>query len=333
MKKINTENINSIVVIQPEPFGNVLLTTSYFETLKKHTGNAEISYVVRDPFQKIVLDHPFIDNLIIEKHIVGKGYFRERWKTIKKIRKVKPDLIIDQPGINSTKIMTLLSGAKYKLGFKDTGFSFIYNLKAKKGPAVYNGSRKFDILGPLGIKKESYKLYYNIRVDSKEYINKWIKQNNLDEGRIITISPGSPDNKKRWKINNYVKLADLLNSEPKNKVVLVWGPKEYEEAKLIESKMESTPFIAPETDLNKLAALLERSSLLISNDGGVIHLSVTTNTKTIAIFGPTNPKIWSPASEFDHHHHITKKYKEGDNSFGITPEEVYEKAREVLGDE
>ena len=333
MKKVNTENINSIVVIQPAPLGDVLLTTSYFETLKKNTGNAEITYVVRKPFQKIVQDHPFIDNLIIEKHIVGKGYFRERWKTIKKIRKVKPDLIIDQPGRKGTKIMTLFSGAKYKLGFKKTNFSFIYNLKAKQGPAVYNASRKFDILGPLGIKKESYKLYYNIKDSSREYINNWIKENGLQDGKIITISPGSPDNKKRWKINNYVKLADLLNSDPEKKIVLVWGPQEYEEAKLIESKMESTPYIAPETDLNQLAALLEKTSLLITNDGGVIHLSVTTATKTIAIFGPTDPKIWSPASEFDHHHHIVKEYKEGDNSFGITPEEVFEKAREVLGDE
>ncbi len=44
----------------------------------------------------------------------------------------------------------------------------------------------------------------------------------------------------------------------------------------------------------EVAALISKSDLFISNDTGIMHVSGTTETPQISIFGPTNPFNWAP---------------------------------------
>ena len=73
--------------------------------------------------------------------------------------------------------------------------------------------------------------------------------------------------------------------------------------------------------------------MLVCNDGGINHLSVTTKTLTLALFGITDPVAWSPASAFSHHHHL---YVPGDwmddRTFGISAERVLARINELLED-
>ena len=57
------------------------------------------------------------------------------------------------------------------------------------------------------------------------------------------------------------------------------------------------------------SAYMNQSKLFIGNDSGLMHLAVASNLSTIALFGPTNDKIYG---------HINKK------SFVIRTDESYE---------
>jgi len=48
------------------------------------------------------------------------------------------------------------------------------------------------------------------------------------------------------------------------------------------------------TDLPGTAAILERSAVLIANDGGVMHLAAAQGTPVVGIFGPTSPERFGP---------------------------------------
>ncbi|MGC9338034.1 MAG: glycosyltransferase family 9 protein [Candidatus Cloacimonadia bacterium] len=332
INNLSPETVKKILIIQLGPFGDVLLTTSYFEQIKKHFPNAELTYLTKEKYYNIVKNHPSIDKFILLKQSSGYAYYLERIRTIKKIRKEKFDILIDQQNMNSTRLLTLFSTAKYKVGYKDAKFSFVYNLKAEQGQIGYTASRRFDILSPLGIKKEPYKLYFYISQEAKRYIDKWLKIKKLSPKQFICISPGSPVLKKKWSLENYAKLSDLLQLNTPYKIILLWGPKELQDVENVSAMMKTEPIMAPPTDLEQAAALLKKCKMLICNDGGLNHLSVTTNTLTLAIFGNTNPKIWSPASEFPTHHHLYNKkfHSKNDNSFGITPEMAFNKANELL---
>lgn len=332
LSEVNIKEIRKVLIIQLSPFGDVLLTTSYFETLKKKMPKIRLYYLIKEPFDNIVKHHPFIDELIILKKETGVRYYIERFKLFRRISNGKFDLIIDQQNMPSSQQIVFFSRARYRVGYKDARFSFVYNLKAERGLEEYAASRKFDMLKPLGIKKAPYKLYFYISQKAEEYINSWLEAKKLLPNQFICISPGSPVAKKKWSLKNYAKLSDLIQLNTLYKVVLLWGPKELQDIENVSAMMKTEPIIAPPTNLEQAAALLGKCKMLICNDGGLNHLSVTTNTLTLAIFGNTNPKVWSPASEFPTHHHLynEKFNSKNDNSFGITPEMAFNKVCDIL---
>lgn len=328
------KGIRKILVIQLGPFGDVLLTTSYFEALRRRLPAAQLWFLVKEPYDLAIRDHPLIDRIMVISRRTGLGYALERLRTVFRIRRERFDLVIDQQLKPSSQQLTFLSGARYRLGYKEGRLSGAYNLKASFGPPRYSASGKFDILKPLGIEEEPYKIFFHVPARAAEYIDDWLREAGLDGTDLVCVSPGSPVARKKWNGAGFARLADLIQSGTACRVLLLWGPAELETAHHVESLMETDPVFAPRTDLHQAAALLRRCRLLVCNDGGLNHIAVTTGTATLAIFGPTDPAIWSPASVFSHHHHLHRPDfdSEADDSFGVTPEAAFEKAVEILSD-
>ena len=79
--------------------------------------------------------------------------------------------------------------------------------------------------------------------------------------------------------------------------------------------------------------MLKKCRLLICNDGGLNHLSVATQTPSIAIFSKHKPTRWSPAGVFKNHFHFygpDNINTKGDNSFGIDIDEVFQKVKSII---
>jgi ADP-heptose:LPS heptosyltransferase len=77
-------------------------------------------------------------------------------------------------------------------------------------------------------------------------------------------------------------------------ILLPWGPGEERDVELMRAKMHSPPIVPPSTTLLELAALLERCSLMVSNDSGPMHIAAAMGTPVVGIFGPTNPRLQGP---------------------------------------
>jgi len=329
-KKPDPSSVKKILAIQLGPFGDVFLTTSYFEHLKKHFHKAQLSYMTKEKYKIIVENHPYIDDYILLHEEQGIDYYLERLRKIKEIRVENFDIVIDQQNKNSTRLFTLFSGARWKVGYEDARCSWVYNVKANRGPEIYNPSKRFDMIKPLGIEPDSYQLYYSVSNDSEKYIKKWLHKNQIR--KFFVLSSGSPVEWKKWNIKNYARLADLIVRNYELTPIWLWGPDEKKDAEKGAKLMQEDSFIAPPTSLNQAAALLKQAELFICNDGGINHLAVTTGVKTIALFGATDPHVWSPASEFENHHHMynPKHNSKEDNSFGYTPEEVLKQVENIL---
>lgn len=334
-KPIKTHEIKKILVIQFRPFGDVFLTSAIFETIKKHFPDAKLYYLVKNPYQVTVLEHPFLDHIIPFSQEKGIKYFTNRIKLFKQIRDLKFDLIIDQQNNPGSQQLCLFSGAKYRIGYASGQFSFVYNYKVSKGPDRYTPCQRFDLLKPIGIDEEPWHFHYHIKQESQTYIDKWLQETGLENQDFIVFSPGSPVLKKKWRLSYYANLGDLIIKELGLKVVLLWAKNEYNDCQYVFEHMLNKPIMALETNLNQASALLKKAKILICNDGGINHISCATDTKTIAIFGNTNPAHWSPASVFPHHHHLFKENfpSDKDDSFGISPQDVLTKIKEILTNE
>jgi ADP-heptose:LPS heptosyltransferase len=335
LRKLKADDLSmlrKILVIQLGPYGDALLTTSYFEALRRRLPQVKLFYLVKEPYDRIIRDHPLVDAIIAIRKRQGLGSALERLRTLRAIRREGFDLVIDQQNKPSSQQLTFLSGARYRLGYADARFSWAYNLKAGRGPLRYSANRKFDILGPLGIPEEAYRLHLPFDPEAERYVATWLRRSGCDPERSVCISPGSPVRKKRWRPERFAGLADSIQTSTGNKVILLWGPGEVRDLEEVRAAMRTEPVVAPPTDLDQAAALVKLCRLLVCNDGGLNHIAAALGTPTLAVFGTTDPRVWSPASVFGSHHHL---YKPGfdsaaDDAFGISVDEAFTKVKEIL---
>ncbi|HPO17446.1 MAG TPA: glycosyltransferase family 9 protein [Candidatus Hydrogenedentes bacterium] len=103
----------------------------------------------------------------------------------------------------------------------------------------------------------------------------------------IVIHPGSGGKQKNWPLEHFKIVAESL-LQRKHPVQWCVGP--------AEENWEVPP--GPErlhaSSLVELAHILQRTALYIGNDSGITHLAAAVGCRTVAIFGPTNPKVWGP---------------------------------------
>lgn len=103
------------------------------------------------------------------------------------------------------------------------------------------------------------------------------------DGGFAVIHPFSGSPKKCWPLERYRELARHLEAH----MPVRWcaGPEErLEDAVRIEN-------------LYDLGCWLANARVYIGNDSGITHLAAAVGTPVIALFGPTDPRIWAPRGE------------------------------------
>jgi ADP-heptose:LPS heptosyltransferase len=328
-KSLSGEDIDSIrkiLIIQYKPFGDILLNTGYFAALRQRFPEAQIDFLIQRPYLTILEDNPHLDNLVIMEKKKGCGYYLERARIIKEVRKRGYDLVIDQLRGPGSAEITLLSGARFRLGWRLKRWNWVYNYTTKRENIRYYSRLKFDVLRPLGITEIPHNTFYAIRHESKEYIDRWLLEQNLEQSRLVVVSPGTPVPRKQWSLDYYADLIDLIQARTEFRVILLWGPGEEGDVERVTQNMKTEPIVALPTTFNQAGALLRRSEMFIGNDGGINHLAVALETPSIAIFGPTsNPKKWSAWHKDIHFYLRDWEFKtRGEHTFNITPEQAFE---------
>jgi heptosyltransferase-2 len=116
---------------------------------------------------------------------------------------------------------------------------------------------------------------------------------------FLAVHPGSGSPAKNWPFDRFVEAARRLS--PGRPWLLVLGPAEDALAAspaLVAPQgacaAHSPPAIARNLPLRHLGALLARAGLFLGSDSGVTHLAGACGTRTLALFGPTDPAQWAP---------------------------------------
>lgn len=103
----------------------------------------------------------------------------------------------------------------------------------------------------------------------------------------LVVHPGSGGKPKRWAADRFADLARRATSP-----LVLLGPAENDLA----SHFEGLP-VAKDWPLRKVVATLAAARAFVGNDSGVSHLA-SYLCPTLALFGPTDPKVWAPAGPF-----------------------------------
>lgn len=116
------------------------------------------------------------------------------------------------------------------------------------------------------------------------------------EPRGVVIHPGSGGRGKCWPIERFFELVDACVERP---VCWLAGPAELEHAGLMSSlrrrcaDREGEELVACE-DVESAARCIVDGSMFVGNDAGMTHVAAALGMTTVALFGPTDPRVWAP---------------------------------------
>jgi ADP-heptose:LPS heptosyltransferase len=121
-----------------------------------------------------------------------------------------------------------------------------------------------------------------------------LREHGIDSNPIL-IHPGSGGRRKVWPLRNWHGLLDWIGRELSSQALLSIGPAdEYlDEFSGAMRREAGFPIVSGLTPL-RLCALLSLCSLYIGSDSGVSHLAAAVGIPAVAVFGPTDPRVWAP---------------------------------------
>jgi len=107
------------------------------------------------------------------------------------------------------------------------------------------------------------------------------------------IHPGSGGRHKCWPVENYQRLTEALLQKH---YTVYWSLGPADEDIPIPMGVRTLPC----SDLVRLGRILASAAWYIGNDSGITHLAAAVGCPVLAIFGPTNPRVWAPVGNQVH---------------------------------
>jgi len=126
----------------------------------------------------------------------------------------------------------------------------------------------------------------------------------LDPGKYICLHPGARDPRRRWATANFAAVGNALAAM--GYTILVTGSAEERALIRAVTAQMQYPAIdlvahAGQTSIGEMAALIQRSALLFSNDTGVSHIAAALCVPSVIIFSEySDPGRWAPLDESLH---------------------------------
>lgn len=292
-----------ILVICASGIGNTILFTPTLRTLRKGLPRAKITLLVtKSVFAEPVRGSAMVDEIVVFDD--GKSLL-EKTKIIIKLRRKKIDCSITAFPSNRWQfnVFAFLAGAKKRIthGYKVGRFktlSFLQNVKVPADENLHDVNQNLNLLKPLRISlPEKKKFLFYLSEKERKSAEKFWKENNFNGSFVIGIHPGSAgiqQDAKRWPAENFAELCNQLIKE-KNAQILIFGGKEEKELKdKIKSLINNNHVYIVNASPKKVAAIIKKCNLFISNDSGLMHVATVLGVKTIGIFGPTNYQRTTP---------------------------------------
>jgi len=306
--------MKKILIVNPFGIGDVIFSTPLIEILKETDPHIRIGYICNRRVAELMEANPHIDKMFVYE----KDEYRDEWKRSKleclkkilaflsDIRKERFDISVDFSLTYQSSMLLKLVGIRKRLGFnyRNRGRFLTDKVNIRGFDSKHVIEHYLDMLKLLDIKRPDHSVSSRIYISPNNFswADVFLKKTGVSAtDKIVGLVPGCGASwgkdayYRRWSAWKFAEAADYVARKYGYKVVIFGDSKEVTLCEKVKSEMKTSPILAcGKTTLGQLAALLARCDLVITNDGGPLHMAVALKRKTIAIFGPVDEKIYGP---------------------------------------
>ena len=271
--------MKKVLIIQTAFLGDVILATPIIANLKLKFPEAEIDFLVKKGNEELLNNHPDLMQVFT---FDKKKKRSEILRLIQLFRKNQYDLVINLHRFASSGLLTVLSGAKRKIGFQKNPFSFLYS-KAyphQMDQGLHEVDRTLNRISDLLIPTVRRPALYPKDSDLKS-VEEFQKQ------AYYCLAPASVWFTKQAPEAVWVQLMKQLN-ETGASIYLIGGPEDKNLLdKIIETSAVKAVNLAGKLSIMQSAALMKGATRAFVNDSGPLHIASAMNTPVTAFFCST----------------------------------------------
>ena len=287
-----------ILFIRLRRSGDIVMTTPAVAALKRALPHVSLTYIVEEPYRRLIEGNPDIDGIILIPPHQGLISFLG---FILRVRREKFDIVIDFHGGPRASRITWLSRAGLKVGYELKGKGFFYDIRVprnREGAPIHSVENHLNLVRAAGVEVNApwpQLILPAARKEEKERIDKLWKDHRLQGAKVVVLHIGAGNKFRDWGAPNLGELAGHLAGLPGVRVVLVGSGEDVPRAEEVRKKSpESALSLAGELNMIELREVIGRATLFVGPDSGPMHIAATTATPIAALFGPTLPANFSP---------------------------------------
>lgn len=342
-----------VIAIRLRQLGDVLSTLDALRALKEARPDRSVVFVVDECYHGLIGGEPYVDSLLGAPPAASgpKGWLAYiRYAAA--LRRLGASVVLDFHSNARSALLSLLSGAKKRVGFDVKGRKIAYTVVVPRasiedGRVVRMNSAQsaLSLARHAGTGERRDAALVELAIDARVrergrelLAGTGVSPDSIAAGRVVGLNPGRPYPAKAWPEANFVELAKELGSLGKQPVVL-WGPGEEEAAGRIQKKAGCV--VAPRVSLSELPGFVQHFGVIVTIDSGLKHVAVCARVPTVTIFGPTSPREWHMGTRLDRY--VWRGFscspcRRPDCPFGapcmstITPRDVLEKIDSIERD-
>lgn len=287
--------------------GDVVLTTPVIRALKRHYADAELYYLAETGPAAVLARNPCLEEVIAlpDELLPGRSVLTrcgEQLRFLRALRKRRFDLVIDLFGNPRSALLTLATGARYRVGYDVRGRGAAYNVKIRRSASLRVVDAYLDAVRTIGVPADDDRTEVHFSTEDAVWAESWLAERGVDGGhRIAALNPGASWPAKTWSAGRFAELARRMIEALDLRILLVAGPGQREAMDGLADMAGHACPVVETGSLTRLAALIRRCGLFVSNDCGPMHIAAAVGTPTIGLFGPSSPRIWFPYSKTEGH--------------------------------
>ncbi|MAF26783.1 MAG: glycosyltransferase family 9 protein [Gemmatimonadota bacterium] len=299
-----------VLILRPRGLGDVVLASAVLDALKRAWPEASLAFLSSTPSGPLLIPDPRLDRVFLLGGVSSGGEDRaarlqggDMKAAIRWVRAGEYDLLLDLFSNPRTAVLSMLSGARYRVGLDRGVRRFAYNIRIPRfrgSPSEddrYAGETLLDFLRQAGI-EWSGEARAGVALERKdrEEAREVLRTAGFASGELPTmILPAGSWAAKRWTVAGFAGVAAGLARVTGQPSLVLWGPPEERDARaIVAAAPKGTAVLSPGTSLRVMAALLGMAKVVVAPDCLGRHMAIVQGTPTVGVFGDTAPQGWTP---------------------------------------
>lgn len=289
-----------ICLLKPSALGDVVQTLPLLPALRSRFPEAAITWVVNEGLAELLEGHPHLDEVLRFRR---RGSWADWARLLAELRRRRFDLVLDLQGLLRTAVMSVAARAPVRVGLqtaREGAHLAAHVIVPGTGWTVPAHQRCKAVAEAFGAGASGWQTGLILTDAERAWAR---RQTDSVQRPLLAVHPGARWVTKRWPAQKFAEVIARAVREYGFAPVLLGSSSERAVAAQIvarvRNKVPGTKCLnlTGQTSLRQLAALLQESACVLTNDSGPMHLAAGLGVPVVGLFTCTSPVLSGPAGE------------------------------------